>query len=125
MSDGVLRGSCLCGAVAFEVALPLSGFVYCHCSRCRKATGSGRAANLRVPPAQLRWIAGSELVARWDLPTARSFATAFCTRCGCPLPHATRSGREMIVPAGALDDPPPSAPSEHCEWESRAPWEAK
>ncbi|HKC51635.1 MAG TPA: GFA family protein [Myxococcota bacterium] len=80
---------------------------------------------MRVPPAQLRWVSGGELVSRWDLPTARSFATAFCTCCGCLMPHATRSGREMIVPAGALDDPPPSAPSGHHEWESRAPWDAE
>ena len=35
-----------------------------------------------------------------ELPTARSFATSFC---GSPLPHAARSGREVIIPAGALD----------------------
>jgi hypothetical protein len=125
MGDGVLRGSCLCGGVAFEIAPPLASFGYCYCSRCRKATGSGRAAGIYVAPAQLTWTRGAELVSRWDLPTARSFSTGFCTRCGCPMPHATRSGREMIVPAGALDDPPPFAPNEHREWESRAPWAEK
>ncbi len=122
MTERVLRGGCLCGEVRFEVTLPLARFVYCFCSRCRKATGSERATNLYVSPAQLSWTQGEKSVRRWDLPTAKSFATAFCTRCGCPVPHATRSGREVIVPAGSLDDPPPGAPGERSEWESRAPW---
>lgn len=125
MADGVIRGSCLCGGVAFEVEPPVLRFGYCYCSRCRKATGAGRAANLYVLPAQLTWRSGQELVSRWDLPSARSFATAVCTRCGCPVPHATRSGREMVVPAGSLDDPPPFAPREELELGSRAPWERR
>jgi hypothetical protein len=122
VSERVLRGSCLCGAVVFEIDPPIASFVYCYCSRCRKATGTGRAANLRVAPSQLRWLAGEERVARFDLPSARSFATAVCGVCGCPVPHATRSGRELIVPAGALDDELAQAPAEHCEWASRAAW---
>ena len=37
------RGSCLCGEVAFEVEGPFDSFLNCHCSRCRKATGTARA----------------------------------------------------------------------------------
>lgn len=40
-----IGGSCLCGAVAFKVRLPFHEFVNCHCSRCRKASGSAYAAN--------------------------------------------------------------------------------
>jgi hypothetical protein len=43
MSNFVIGGSCLCGAVTFEVNPPTSKFVYCHCSRCRKATGDAHA----------------------------------------------------------------------------------
>ncbi|HXX48672.1 MAG TPA: GFA family protein [Myxococcota bacterium] len=123
MSARVLRGSCLCGEIVFEVDPPLARWVYCYCSRCRKATGTGRAANLYVAPQQLRWLAGADRVSRFDLPTARSFATAVCRRCGCPVPHPTRSGRELVVPAGSLDGHAAELPAvEHCEWESRAPW---
>jgi hypothetical protein len=122
MSDDALRGSCLCGAVQFEIDPPIASFVYCYCSRCRKATGTARAANLRVAPDRIRWLAGEEFVTRWDMPEAKSFATAVCARCGCPLPHATRSGREVIVPAGSLDSELAEPPTEHCEWESRARW---
>ena len=120
-----LGGSCLCRAVSFEIELPPARFVHCYCSRCRKATGSGRASNLVVQPDRLRWLSGEELIARFDLPEARSFATCFCQRCGSPLPHPTRSGREVIVPAGALDDPLPHAPTRRAHWESRAGWIAE
>ena len=117
-----VRGGCLCGAVAFEVDLPFAKFVRCHCSRCRAATGSAFAANAYVAPSALRWLSGADQVARYDLPSARSFSTAFCRTCGAPLPHATRSGREMFVPAGALHDDPGASPTVDCGWASRAPW---
>lgn len=118
----VVRGSCLCGAAAFEARLPFLRFVNCHCGRCRKATGSAHAANAVVRPDAFRWTRGAEEVVRFDLPVARSFATAFCRACGSPMPHATRSGREMIVPCGALDGDPGVRPSAQVHWGSRAPW---
>ncbi len=121
--DGtMIQGSCLCGAVAYAVTGPVGRFVYCHCSRCRKATGSGHAANLYAPPAAFRWLRGEAQVTRFDLPGARSFSTSFCGTCGTPLPHATRSGREMIIPAGSLDADPGERPAINAHWDSRAPW---
>lgn len=118
----IVRGACLCGAVAFEARLPAAKFVTCYCSRCRKATGSAAAANLYVAPDALRWTRGAAAVARYDHEAARSFATAFCRTCGSPLPHATRSGREVVIPAGSLDDDPHAKPSGSAHWESRAAW---
>ena len=115
-----MRGSCLCGAVRYEVRPPFASFVNCHCSRCRKATGTAYAANAVVAPDAFRWTDGEEYVARFDLPEARSFATAFCRRCGSPLPHLTRSGREVILPAASFDDDPGVKPSAHVFWGSRA-----
>jgi hypothetical protein len=117
-----VRGSCLCGSVCFEVDLPFDQFVNCHCSRCRKATGTARSSNAVVQPNAVRWLSGEEVVSRYDLPTARSFATAFCRTCGSPLPHLTRSGRQMIIPAGTFDEPLDTSPDRHVHWRSRANW---
>jgi len=117
-----VRGACLCGAVEFEADLPFAKFVKCHCSRCRSATGSAFAANAYVAQDAFRWVTGEEMVVRFDLPTARSFSTSFCKKCGSPLPHATRSGREMIIPAGSLRDDPGVSPTLDAGWESRARW---
>ena len=118
----VLTGSCLCGAVSFEVRSPFLRFTYCHCSRCRKASGSGHSTNLYCAPERFSWLAGEELTVRYDLPSARSFSAVFCGRCGAPLPHHTRSGREVIVPAGSLDTQPRQPPSASIYCAYAVPW---
>jgi len=117
-----LRGGCLCGTVTYAVAMPFLRFAHCHCSRCRRATGSSHASNLYVAPDQFRWTSGWESVKRYDLPSARSFSTTFCTGCGAPLPHHTRSGLEVVVPAGSLEQQPELAPQAHIFFDSRPPW---
>src|SRR5437868_15475374 len=71
------RGSCLCGEVAFEVDGPFDRFLNCHCSRCRKASGTAHSCEVIVKASALRWLRGEASVACFDLPQARSFATAF------------------------------------------------
>ncbi len=118
----IVTGGCLCGDVAYEVRLPFQRFVNCHCSRCRRANGSAHAANAVVAPDAFRWTRGSDGVQRFDLAGARSFSVAFCRTCGSQLPHATRSGREVIVPCGGLDADPGQKPAAQVHWGSRAPW---
>jgi hypothetical protein len=118
-----VHGSCLCGSVTFAVELPFDRFVHCHCSRCRKASGTAHATNAVAKADAFRWLQGEELVVRYDLPTARSFATSFCQLCGSPLPHLTRSGREAIIPAGSFDDELGVKPERHIHWSSRANWD--
>ena len=117
-----VRGGCLCGMVEFEVDLPFTKFVKCHCSRCRRATGSAFATNAYVLPPAFRWLCGQDHVARFDLAEAASFSSSFCRGCGSPLPHATRSGREIIIPAGSLRDDPGASPTLDACWQSRARW---
>ena len=62
----MLHGSCLCGGVAFAVDPPFDRFVHCHCSRCRKASGTAHATNAAVKPSAFRWLQGQELVARYE-----------------------------------------------------------
>ncbi len=124
MAGEVLQGSRLCRSVRYEMRPPFLRFNHCYCSRCRKATGAVRATNLAVPISQFRWTTGEELISRYDLPEARSFATAICTRCNCPVPHASRNSEQMIVPSGTLDTDPGSKPTVHRNWGSRVSWAA-
>ncbi|MCA9674455.1 MAG: GFA family protein [Kofleriaceae bacterium] len=118
------HGSCVCGAVAFRVDGPFTRFPYCHCSRCRKRTGSAHAANLFVPAAQFAWERGEELVRVFRLPTAPRWSNAFCTVCGSPMPWLARTGASVLIPAGALDDDPGLRPELNIHFASRAPWYA-
>jgi hypothetical protein len=81
-----------------------------------------RATNIAVPIDQFRWTQGEELIARYDLPEAKSFARQICTRCNCPVPHASRDRQRVIVPAGTLDDEPATKPIAHGHWASRVSW---
>lgn len=116
------KGTCVCGAVEFEVRPPYRFFQYCHCSRCRKRSGSIHAANLAVMADQLTFVRGGEHVRRFELAGAKSWSNAFCGACGSALPWPTRNGKAWIVPAGGLDEPPDSPPTRNIHYGSRATW---
>lgn len=121
MAD-VIPGSCVCGAVTYAISGPYLAFQYCHCSRCRKASGAAYAANLFVPPGQFAWTAGADRVRRFDLPTAKYWSHCFCDVCGSAVPWITRTGRAVIVPAGTLDGDPGARPIRNIFADSRAAW---
>ncbi|MFN7085082.1 MAG: GFA family protein [Burkholderiales bacterium] len=122
MSHDSIAGSCLCGAVRFEIRPPLTAFRYCYCSRCRKASGAAHAANVFLPASLWGGPAGEALIRRFDLPGAKRFAVCFCTRCGTRVPHRIAGTENMMVPAGILDASPGEAPDSCIFWASRAPW---
>lgn len=115
-------GSCLCGSVRYRFHGPEYVFQYCHCSRCRKFTGSAHAANIIVAPEQFEWLEGAELVGRYEHPEARHFATSFCSRCGSSLPWQSKSGGAVVIPAGTLDEDPGIRPVQNIFWKDRAAW---
>ena len=117
-----ITGRCLCGKVAFSISGPFEAFHWCHCSRCRRDTGSSHASNIFAGPDSIEWLRGEELVKRFDLPEAERYAKAFCTECGSPLPYLSRNGVRVIVPAGTLDGDPGVVPDDNIHWGSRAPW---
>ena len=118
----MIRGSCLCGAVRFEIETPLTGFRYCHCSRCRKATGAAHAANAFLPLAQFKWLCDAALIQHFDLPGAKRFAVSFCPQCGTRVPHRIKTTDYMLIPAGVLDDDLDMLPEKNIFWKSKAAW---
>jgi hypothetical protein len=116
------EGSCLCGTVRYRITGPILSFQYCHCSRCRKFTGSAHAANLFTRPEDIEWLAGRDSLGSFVLDAEPGFLTAFCNRCGSSMPNMSSSGKFWVVPAGSLDDDPDSTPARNIFWGSRAPW---
>jgi len=121
MDPQTYAGSCLCGAVRFDFAAP-SAFRYCHCERCRKATGTAHAANIFVPADSFHWRAGEDRIRRYDLPNARRFSVWFCGECGTRVPHKIRERGDYLVPAGIVDTRLDARPQENIFWASRADW---
>ena len=116
------KGTCVCGAVEFEITPPYRFFQYCHCSRCRKRSGSIHAANIAVLAEQFAWVRGEEHVKRFEHPAAKSWSNCFCDVCGSGLPWKTRNQKAFIVPAGGLDEDPGARPTRNIWYGSRAMW---
>ena len=97
MSETILKGSCLCGAVMYEVGGEPQRFYHCHCSRCRKATGTGHASNLFLQPGELKWLRGEEQIRTFKVPEAERFTNTFCATCGSRLPRRCKSATQQIA----------------------------
>ena len=106
----------------FELTAPFRRANYCHCSRCRKASGGAAMAQGRVPRDGFRLLAGAELI-RVHRPEG-GMSKAFCERCGSSLFGGTwPDGPEVSVRLGALDDDPGIAPQYHSYVADAPPWD--
>lgn len=118
---GMAEGSCLCGAVAYELENPLRIY-HCHCTRCRRGRSAAHATNIFVGFDDFAFKRGEELIAQYKVPDAKFFTVAFCTRCGGGAPRANRERGFVSIPAGTLDTDPGIRPVAHIYVESKAPW---
>ena len=122
LKGGVAQGSCLCGAVAYEITTPPLFMYQCHCSRCRLGRSAAHGANVFYKADGFSWTRGAELVQDYALPGAKFFAVAFCRRCGSALPRVSAARNIVSVPAGSLDSEPGIEPTGHIYVDSKAPW---
>lgn len=116
------HGECNCGAVAFELTADLSGVFVCHCSLCRRFTGSNGIAVVVVENDAFRWIRGEEHIATWKKPDA-DWQARFCRICGSSLPGVNDESR-MFVPAGLITEGDEGLRVIHHIWVgSKADWD--
>ena len=88
-----MKGTCLCGAVRYEVMGTPTTFDLCHCSRCREASGSAFLAEVELSEAEIEWVSGAPLVKTYEAPVrmkAPGYRRTFCGVCGGPLPTVDR-----------------------------------
>jgi len=93
-----MRGSCLCGAISYEVAGPLRPVIACHCTQCRKASGHHVAATSAMREhvaitGEVTWYVSSDMARR-----------GFCGICGSNL-FWDGPGENLSIFAGTLDGP--------------------
>lgn len=115
-------GTCLCGTVRFEISGEFESFFLCHCSRCRKDTGSAHAANLFSATAAITWLSGRDSIKTYRVPASRH-QRSFCELCGSALPSMHGDGTLLVVPAGSLDSEIDIRPTAHICFASRAGWD--
>ncbi len=114
------RGSCLCGSLSYEIEGELDGVWMCHCSNCRKASGSTGNAIVIVPRDRFRWLTGEDHRVTYALrPT---YSITRCKTCGTPLP-AEEDDKNIYLTAGTLDDPLGAGIKNRIFCASRADWD--
>ena len=116
----MLIGQCACGAVQFAIEDDFVYAGYCHCARCRAATGSAFGAFAGIERAKLSIVAGSEQCTVFINGAADLLH--FCGICSSMLFSVVRSGEFVHVSMGTLLDAPRIRPSFHCFVGSKAPW---
>jgi hypothetical protein len=112
----MLKGSCLCGNMRFEINGMHSKVSICHCSLCRKTSGTGSSAAIVVAYDDLKWLSGLELVANGP-------KHSFCRACGAHAPDSNPRKTLYVVPVGILDDNPKLLVGRHIFVGSKAHWD--
>ena len=116
----MIRGSCLCRAVTWEISGPLEEIHHCHCSRCRKGHGAAFSTYAGIRANSFRFTSGNERVQRYRSESAER---SFCQICGSNLTFRSDFVEGALwVAAGSFDDPLPMAPLFHVFVASKAPW---
>ena len=116
-----MRGKCLCGAIEFELDGDLPNLYQCHCSLCRKVTGSSANAAFRIAADQFEWISGSGKIR--EFVTETGFKSHFCATCGSPVPNLTSNDSAYWIPVGLLEGTSELELVAHLYVASRASWD--
>ena len=117
-----ITGGCLCGGVRYEVHGPFLRASHCHCSRCRRHSGSANSTQGRARRDDFHLVAGADLV-RVYRPDGGA-VKAFCSVCGSSLFGGTwPEGAEITIRLGSVDSDPGIRPQFHTFVGSKAVWD--
>jgi hypothetical protein len=120
MTGRLLKGSCLCGAVGYSVRDEFAYSLICHCSQCRRATGSAFKPFAGIQREKLSMDRGAGNVLRYGDDTTHD---VHCGRCGSLLYSNIGSGPYVHVTLGTLVDEPSIRPTAHIFVGSKAAWD--
>ena len=114
-----LAGRCYCGDVHYAV---LDEFIYaanCHCSNCRRATGSAFKPFAGIERKKLVVTKGRDKLKIFGETDGNN---THCETCGSLLYSVVRDGAYVHVAMGTLVDDPTIRPTQHIFVGSKAPW---
>ena len=120
--EGVVRGSCQCGAIAFHVTGAIEAAYNCHCWRCRHARAAAHSSNGFTSFDGVRFLKGEDHLKSYKVPEARTFTQVFCDVCSSAMPQRDAERKIAFIPLGSLDDDPGIKPAEHIFVAYKAGW---
>lgn len=116
------KGSCLCGAVQISITGPISDIIHCHCSLCRKSSGTAYATNGFVQIADFQVERGHDQLAFFEMKPGKR--RHFCAKCASPVYSSNQADTSRIrIRLGILDSDIEERPISHNFVTSKANWE--
>ena len=117
----MIRGSCLCGAVAYE-ARALSGPIgHCHCRTCQKAHAAAFATTARVMRKDFAWTRGEQALRSYESTPGK--LRHFCGLCGTHMMAEWVNLDQVILRIGSVDEGLESLPVVHIWVSHQAAWD--
>ncbi len=117
-------GTCLCGAITYEISGDLIATAVCHCEHCQRQSGGAFSVNLIVLESQIA-VSGTlnTFEDRGENGDAVYVHRHFCGRCGSPIFSALMEPAGVIaVKAGTLDDRSEVNPTVEVWCDHKQPW---
>ena len=115
-------GKCLCGSINIEISGPITDIIHCHCSLCRKSSGSAYSTNGFVNTSTFKVTSGIENLKEFSLESGRK--RHFCITCGSPVYSSSGTDPDRVrLRLGILDSNIIERPSAHNFVSSKANWE--
>jgi ADP-ribosyl-[dinitrogen reductase] hydrolase len=106
-----MQGSCLCGAVRYEIDSIDKPIGHCHCRTCQKAHAAAFATTAGVMRDHFRWVSGDDVRAAFESSPGKQ--RHFCSKCGSHLVAEREGQPHVIVRVATLDEDPGSRPAQH------------
>lgn len=115
-------GKCLCGGVEIKVHGAITDIIHCHCSLCRKNSGTAFATNGFVQSTEFEVVRGKSILNSFSFKPGRS--RHFCSECGSPVYSSnTQDPSRYRIRLGILDSDIKERPISHNFITSKANWE--
>lgn len=116
------KGSCLCGSIQFSLNGGVTDIIHCHCSLCRKASGSAFATNGFIDATDLMLIDRDNSLTHYESSAGKR--KYFCKTCGTPIYSSNaQSPLRYRLRLGVIDSDITERPSSHNFVTSKANWE--
>lgn len=115
-----IKGYCLCRELTYRIYSETGEIYQCHCSKCRRVTGSSANANTIVAADRFSWLKEPLTLKRY---VRDGWVSAFCSVCGAKAPIEDRKSGIFYVPAGSLEQHDVLKVTKHIHVESKASWD--
>jgi ADP-ribosyl-[dinitrogen reductase] hydrolase len=106
-----MKGSCLCGAIEYEIDNIDMPITHCHCKTCRKAHAAPFASTAGVMREHFRWLKGEDKLSAFE--SSQGKLRHFCSVCGSHLMAERLNLPHVIVRVATLDEDPLMTAQQH------------